>query len=97
MGGSPHAKVTVIEYASSSCPHCARFNEEVFPAFKAKYVDTGKVYYVYRPFLTQPVDIAGAAALVAGCAGKAKALNVLDAFFRGQAEMYQTGDVRSVA
>ncbi len=91
--GSPRAKVTVIEYASSSCPHCARFNNEVFPAFKAKYIDTGKVFYVYRPFMTPPVEIAGAAVLVAVCAGKAKALTVIDAFFKTQAQMYQSGDV----
>ena len=41
--GSPTAPVTVIEYASVGCPHCADWNNEVFPAFKAKYIDTGKV------------------------------------------------------
>src|SRR2546421_1797719 len=40
--GNPKAAVTVIEYASASCPHCARFNNNVFPAFKKKYIDTGK-------------------------------------------------------
>jgi len=52
--GNAGAKVTVIEYASASCPHCAHFNNEVFPAFKAKYIDTGKVHYVFREFLTAP-------------------------------------------
>jgi protein-disulfide isomerase len=56
--GNPKAKVTVIEYASASCPHCARFSNEVFEAFKAKYVDTGKVRYVFREFLTPPEQFA---------------------------------------
>jgi protein-disulfide isomerase len=92
--GNPKAKVTVIEYASASCPHCARFNNDIFPAFKAKYVDTGKVRYVFREFLTSPVEVAAASFLVARCAGKDKYFSVLDAIFRGQAQMYQTGDVK---
>src|SRR5258708_5119572 len=59
--GDPKAKVTVVEYASASCPHCARFNNEVFDDFKKKYVDTGKVRYVFREFLTPPEQFAGAA------------------------------------
>jgi len=94
--GSPKAKVTVIEYASASCPHCARFNNEVFPAFKAKYVDTGQVRYVFREFLTEPVDVAAAAFMMAHCAGNGKYFKVLDAIFRDQEKMYQSGDVRGV-
>ena len=67
--GSPKAKVTVIEYASLACSHCAHFNNEVFPEFKAKYIDTGKVRYVYREFYTPPVEVAAAGALIARCAG----------------------------
>jgi protein-disulfide isomerase len=92
--GNPKAKVTVIEYASASCPHCARFNNEVFPAFRAKYIDTGKIHYAYRPFLTQPAAVAAAGALVARCAGKAKAFAVIDAYFQGQQHMYDTDDLR---
>lgn len=92
--GNPRAKVTVVEYASLSCPHCAAFNNDVFPAFKKKYVDTGKVHYVYREFLTDPADLSAAAALTARCAGRSNYFKVIDAFFRGQAEMYRTGDAR---
>ena len=92
--GDPSAKVTVIEYASASCPHCARFNNEVFPAFKAKYIDTGKVHYVFREFLTQPVQFAAAGFLTARCAGKDKYFSVLDAIYHGQAAIYQSGDLR---
>jgi protein-disulfide isomerase len=90
--GNPKAKVTVVEYASASCPHCARFNNEVFPAFKKKYVDTGQVRYVFREFLTEPVNVAKAAVLVARCAGPDKYFTVIDEFFRGQAEAYRQGD-----
>jgi protein-disulfide isomerase len=90
--GNPKAKITVIEYASAACPHCARFNNQVFPAFKKKYVDTGEVRYVYREFLTPPAELAAAGALLARCAGKAKYFSVLDDFFHGQAQAYETGD-----
>ena len=93
--GSPKAKVTVIEYASVACPHCARFNNEVFPAFKAKYIDTGRVFYVFREFLTEPASLAAAAFLTARCAGKGRYFSVLDAFFHAQAEIYASGELKS--
>jgi protein-disulfide isomerase len=86
--GSPDAKVTVTEYASVTCPHCARFNEQVFPAFKAKYVDTGQVRYVFREFLTAPEPVAAAGFLVARCAGKDKYFSVLDTLFQNQQQLY---------
>ncbi len=94
--GSPYAKVRVIEYASASCPHCARFDLDVFPAFKAKYVDTGRVRYTLREYLSEPQVIAAAGFLLARCAGKDRYFPVLDAVFKGQSEMVQTGDVRGV-
>ncbi|MEM9965169.1 MAG: thioredoxin domain-containing protein, partial [Asticcacaulis sp.] len=63
--GPADAKVTLIEYASVTCVHCATFNEKVFPAIKEKYIDTGKVRYVYREFLTGPADVSAAGVLVA--------------------------------
>jgi protein-disulfide isomerase len=94
--GDPRAKVTVIEYASASCPHCARFNNEVFPAFKAKYVDTGQVRYVMREILTEPSAVAAAGFLTARCGGKDRYFPILDQIFRHQAEIYQTGDLNGV-
>ncbi|MEY4256174.1 MAG: hypothetical protein RLZZ141_1401 [Pseudomonadota bacterium] len=70
--GKADAKVTVIEYASASCSHCATFNAEVFPAFKTKYVDTGRVKYVFREFITPPAELAAAGFLTARCGGKDK-------------------------
>ena len=95
--GNPQAKVTVIEYASVACPFCARFNNEVFPAFKKSYVDTGKVRYVFREMLVggsgeQAMGAAGF--LMARCAGADKYFKVLDETFRDQDAIYKSGDMR---
>jgi protein-disulfide isomerase len=82
--GDPKAKVHVVEYASAACPHCAHFDEETFPAFKAKYVDTGRVYYTLKEYLTQPADVAMAGFLLARCGGKAKYFTILDEVFKSQ-------------
>lgn len=92
--GRANAPVTVIEYASATCSHCANFNEEVFPAFKARYIDTGRVHYVFREFLTAPEPVAAQAFMVARCAGRDRYFAVIDAFFRGQPEMFRTQDWR---
>jgi protein-disulfide isomerase len=94
--GSAKAPVTVIEYASASCPHCAWFNNEVFPAFKAKYIDTGKVRYVMREFLTPPEQVAALGFLAARCGGPAHYFTILDQIFRHQAEIYQNNDLQGV-
>jgi protein-disulfide isomerase len=86
--GDPKAKVTVVEYASTACSHCAAWNQEVWPAFKARYVDTGKVFYVYREFITEPPELAIAGPLLARCAGRPKYFAVIDAVFRAQSEIY---------
>lgn len=94
--GNPSAKVTVVEYASVTCTHCAAFNEQVWPAFKAKYVDTGKVNYVFKEFLTPPESVAAAGFLLARCSGKDKYFGVIDALFHSQNELFQTGDARGM-
>ena len=92
--GKADAKVKVIEYASLSCVHCMRFNNEVFPAFKAKYIDTGLVHYTFREFLTPPVEVAAAGVLLARCAGKDKYFAVVDQIYRSLESMAQTNDYR---
>ena len=94
--GNPNARVTVIEYGSASCTHCAHFNNDIFPAFKAKYVDTGRVRYVFREFLTEPVNLAAASFILARCAGRDKYFSVLDAVFHAQADIYKTGDATPI-
>ena len=94
--GNPKAKVTVVEYASVACPHCARFNNDVFPAFKKKYIDTGLVHYVAREALTGEPTVAAAGFLLARCAGKDKYFLVTDAVYRAQEQIFQSGDVHGV-
>jgi len=89
--GSPRARVTVIEYASVGCPHCAVWNNTVFPDFKAKYVDTGRARFVVREMLTGVPAIATAGFMLARCAGPAKYFQVVDAIYHRQADMFQSG------
>ena len=89
--GDPKAAVTVIEYASLSCPHCAAFNNDVFPAFKTKYIDTGKVRWVAREALTADPSLAAAGFLTARCAGKDKYFQVTDAIYHVPA-YHEEGD-----
>ena len=95
--GDANAKVLVAEYASVGCPHCAAFNNDVFPAFKAKYIDTGKVHYVFHEMLVgQGAELSMAAAgfLMARCAGKDKYFPVIDEIFHAQKSMFDSGDLR---
>jgi len=66
--GDPNSPVTLIEYASMTCPHCAEFQATVFPKLKADYIDTNKIRYIFREF---PLDIkAAAGSMLARCIGK---------------------------
>ena len=94
--GNPKARIVVDEYASLSCTHCAHFNNEVFPAFKAKYIDTGKVRYVLHEFLTEPANVAAIGFITARCAGPDKYFQVVDSLFRRQAEIFETRQLRPV-
>jgi protein-disulfide isomerase len=82
--GSETAPVTLIEYASTTCPHCAHFHDTVFEGIKTKYVDTGKVKFVFREFPTPPEAIAVAEFQIARCAGKDKYFPLLATFFKEQ-------------
>ena len=89
--GRANAPVTVIEYASFTCSHCADFHNTVLPAFKAKYIDTGKVRLVHRNLPTPPADLAAAAAAVALCAAPERYFDVAAVFMRDQAGLRVTG------
>lgn len=90
LGAPEGAKVTVIEYASVTCGHCAAWNQTVWPQFKAKYVDTNKVRYVFREMPTAPADIATAGFLLARCAPEGQYFEVVDQVMRAQAD-WQAG------
>jgi protein-disulfide isomerase len=85
--GPKDASVTITEFASMTCPHCAAFNETVFPKIKSEYIDTGKVRYVFREF---PLDIkAAAGSILARCIAKddpGKYFAVVDMLFRQQGD-----------
>ena len=89
--GNPQAKVTVLEFASLGCPICARWNNTTFPAFKAKYIDTGKVHYVLKEFSTGDAPVAAAGFLLARCAGKDKYFQVVDAVWRAEQDLLESG------
>ena len=93
LGAADGAKVTVVEYASVTCGNCALWQQNTWPAFKAKYVDTNKVRYVFRELPTPPVDVATAGFLVARCAGDAKYFQVVHQLLATQQEMV-TGSPR---
>jgi protein-disulfide isomerase len=81
--GNPNAPVTMIEYASLTCPHCAEFHNDVLPDLKERYIATGKVRLIYRDF---PLDErALTAAALAHCAGPDRYFGFLDVLFQTQA------------
>jgi protein-disulfide isomerase len=80
--GNPKAKLVVIEYAAPSCPVCAQFNSDTFPQIKTNYIDTGKVYYVFRVFPLRGDD--GAAEKLARCLPEDKYFPFIDLLFRNQ-------------
>jgi protein-disulfide isomerase len=85
--GNEKATVTIIEYASMTCPHCAAFATETYPKLKTNYIDTGKVKYIFREFPLD--DLAMAAAMLARCAGKTdktRSFALIEMFFEKQRE-----------
>ncbi len=82
--GDEKAPVTIIEYASMTCPHCAQFHATTFPELKKRYIDTGKVRFIFREF---PLDqLALAAFLLARCSGPDKYFPMIETLFQLQKE-----------
>ena len=80
--GSDKAPVTIIEYASMDCPHCAHFTTTTYPELKSRYIDTGKVRYIFREFPLHQIAIAGS--MLARCAGKDKYMAIVEVLFAKQ-------------
>jgi protein-disulfide isomerase len=80
--GDAEAPITMIEYASFTCPHCAHFHTQILPEIEKKWIDTGKVKLIYRDF---PLDqVAAKAAQIAECVPKDRYFGVVDLIFRNQ-------------
>jgi protein-disulfide isomerase len=87
--GNPDAPVTVIEYASYTCPHCGRFHTGPYKQLKADYIDTGKINFVYREVYFDRFGLWASA--VARCAGPEKFFGITDLLYSGQAEWTRAG------
>ena len=88
--GRADAPITIVEYASLTCPHCARFHAETLPTLKKEFIDTGKVRLVYRDF---PLDrLALAAAMTARCAGRERYFGFIDTFYARQESWARDSD-----
>lgn len=87
--GNSDAPVTVIEYASFTCPHCANFHETVFQNLKADYIDTGKINFIYRDVYFDRFGLWAAA--VARCAGPEKFFGISDLIYKGQSSWMRAG------
>ena len=89
--GPENALVTIVEYASMTCPHCAAFTNNVFPKIKSEYIDSGKVRFIFREF---PLDeVAAAASIVARCIAKDNSQTyfaLVDAMFKQQNDLART-------
>ena len=80
--GQAGAPVTIIEYASMTCPHCAHFHETTYPELKKRYIDTGKVRFIFREFPLDP--LAAGASMLARCADKDKFYPLIETLFQLQ-------------
>ncbi len=88
--GSATAANTVIVYSSFTCSHCADFHLQTFPQLKSKYIDAGKVRYLFRDWERSNLDIH--ASMLARCAGDARYFDAVDTLFRNQASWAGAGD-----
>lgn len=86
--GRSDAPVTVVEYASVTCGHCARWHTGVFPEFKRQFIDTGRVRFVMRELPTPPAELATAGFLLARCAGPDHYFDVVGDIMREQRELF---------
>ncbi len=93
--GNPQAEVTVIEYASFTCPHCRNFHATVLPELKKNYIDTGKIHYIYREVYFDRFGLW--AAMVARCAGPLRYFGVADLLYERQSEWLAGGEPAAIA
>jgi protein-disulfide isomerase len=82
--GNSDAKVTIVEYASFTCPHCATFHKEIFPQLREQYIDTGKVKFIYREVYFDAPGLWGG--LLARCMGPEKYFGIVDLLYKKQSK-----------
>lgn len=89
--GSPDAPVTMVEYASLTCGHCAAFHMDTLPILKERFMDTGDLRFILREFPLDPLATAGF--MLARCGGERDPMAVIDHFFADQAAIMGSGPV----
>ena len=88
--GKPDAPIKMIEFASLTCGHCARFHNEVMPAIKEKYINSGKIFFIYKDF---PLDkFALKASIISRCSGNRNYFSFLDVFYKKQSSWTRSQD-----
>ncbi|MEW9919950.1 DsbA family protein [Marimonas sp. MJW-29] len=92
--GNADAPVTVIEYASFTCPHCATFHNGAYKQLKADYIDTGKIKFVYREVYFDRPGLW--ASMVARCGGEARYFGIAELIYKGQSEWARAGEPAAI-
>lgn len=92
--GNPDAAVTVVEYASFTCPHCATFHNTNFKQLKADYIDTGKIKFVYREVYFDRPGLW--ASMIARCGGQERFFGITDLIYKGQSEWARAGEPAAI-
>jgi protein-disulfide isomerase len=92
--GDANAPVTIVEYASFTCPHCAAFHQGPFKQIKADYIDTGKVKFIYREIYFDRPGLW--ASMVARCGGEAKYFGISDLIYKGQSTWARAGEPAAI-
>jgi len=85
--GDPAAPVEIVEYASTTCGHCAAFHEQMLPQLKTRYIDTGRARLRWIVMPTPPAEVSVAGAAIARCAGEGKFFDVIADLFDSQEEI----------
>jgi protein-disulfide isomerase len=93
--GNPDAEVTVVEYASFTCPHCRTFHEGAFKHLKENYIDTGRIHFIYREVYFDRFGLW--AGMLARCAGPERYFGMVDMIYAGQQDWIGNGDPATIA
>jgi protein-disulfide isomerase len=92
--GNPDAEVTVVEYASFTCPHCAAFHSGAYKQLKADFIDTGKIKFIYREVYFDRPGLW--ASMIARCGGQEKFFGITDLIYKGQSNWARAGEPAAI-